>query len=218
MEAGHECSLDVEAEQHAEKSLTSAVIESLEAKFNKRRQVRRQELLAVNAVAERLRLIGSESVNRSLQELTQKVFLRDERPEVHILEGGPDRGNSHWYKFEITNLNESLTSKKWVNFSEGHYFVKSAVRYEKTRLVFVLSFHHIGRELTGVMEVTSFLLLETFDEAEEESLIRGERVGKDVIPACVEPFVITWTTEPEKVLRWLDHSVAIAIKEWGDKL
>jgi hypothetical protein len=215
-------SLDVEAEQRAEKSLTAAVIESLEAKFNKRRQVRRQELLGVNTVAERLRLIASESVEHSLQELTRKVFLRDERPEVRVTEGGPDRGNSHWYKFEVTRMNEALVSKKWINFNEGHYFVKAAIRYEKTRLVFVLSFHHIGRELTGVMEATAFLLLETFDEAEEDLLVRGERVGSDVIPSCLEPFVITWTTEPEKVegafLRWLDRSVAIAIKEWGDKL
>jgi Fic family protein len=215
-------SLDVEAEQQAEKSLTGAVIESLEAKFNKRRQVRRQELLVVNTVAQQLRSIASESVERSLRELTWRVFLHDERPDVRVIEGGPDRGNSHWYKFEVTQLNERLVSKKWINFSQGQYFVKAAVQYEKTRLVFVVSFHHIGRELTGVMEVTSFLLLETFDEAEEDILIRGERVGSDVIPSCLEPFVITWNTVPEKVEpafnRWLDQSLAIAMKEWGDKI
>src|SRR5256886_17153291 len=94
---------------------------------------------------------------------------------------------------------------------EGHYFVKAAVRYDKTRLVFVVSFHHIGKELTGVIEVTAFLLLETFDEAEEDVLIRGERVSSDVIPSCLEPFVITWTTEPDRVeaafLGWLDRSL-----------
>ncbi len=215
-------SLDVEAEQRAEKSLTSAVIESLEVKFNKRRQVRRQELLGVNTVAERLRLIASEYVERGLGELTRKVFLREERPDVRVQEGGPDHQNSHWYKFEVTRLNDALTLKKWINFSEGHYFVKAAVRYDKTRLVFVVSFHHIGKELTGVIEVTAFLLLETFDEAEEDVLIRGERVSSDVIPSCLEPFVITWTTEPDRVeaafLGWLDRSLAIAMKEWGDKL
>ena len=213
-------SLNLEAEQQVQRSLTAAVIDSLEAKFGKRRQVRRQELLAVNEVAERLRLIGSEYVQRRLDELTRRVFLRDERPDVYVIEGGPDRGNSHWYKFEVTRLNEA--SNKWINFSEGHYFIKASLRYEKTRLVFLVSFHHVGRELTGVMEVTALLLLETFDEAEEERLIRGERVGSDVIPSCVVPFVLTWTTEAEKVeaafLKWLDESLAIAIKEWGDKL
>ena len=52
-----------------------------------------------------------------------------------------------------------------------------------------------------------------FDETEEKDdvLIRGERVRSNVIPSCVEPFVITWTTEAEKVdaafLRWLDLTV-----------
>jgi hypothetical protein len=213
-------SLDVEAEQRAEKSLTAAVIESLEAKFSKRRQVRRQELLSVNDVAERLRSMASESISRQLQELIHRVFTRDERPEVRVIEGGPDHSNSHWYKFEVTSLNEA--SKKWVNFNEGHYFVKASLRYEKVRLVFVVSFHHVGRELTGVMETTAFILLETFDEAEGGGADGGERVGQKTIPGCVEPFVITWNTEAEKVkeafLRWLDHTLAIAVKEWGDRL
>jgi len=213
-------SLDVEAEQRAEKSLTAAVIESLEAKFSKRRQFKRQELLNVNAVAETLRSVAYGVINRRFQELTHRVFLRDERPEVFVREGGPDHGNSHWYKFEITTLNEP--SKKWMNFNEGHFFVKAALRYEKIRLVFVVSFHHVGRELTGVMEGTSFILLETFDEAEGEGEDRGERVGQNRIPTCVEPFVITWNTEAAKVedafQRWLDHSVAIALKEWADRL
>jgi Fic family protein len=213
-------SLDVEAEQQAEKSLTSAVIESLEAKFHKRRQVKRQELLVVNDVAQQLRSIAFEDTSRKLQGLVHKVFLRDERPDVRVVEGGPDHSNSHWYKFEITTMNEA--SKKWINFNEGHYFVKAALRYEKVRMVFIVSFHHVGRELTGVMETTAVLLLETFDEAEIVGTEAGERVGMKTVPASVEPFVITWKTEAAKVedafRRWLDHSIAIALKEWGDRL
>jgi Fic family protein len=213
-------SLDVDAEQRAEKSLTAAVIESLKARVDKRRQVKRQELLGVNRVAEQLRSVAFGFITRKLQELTQTVFLRNERPEVRVVEGGPDHGNSHWYKFEVTTLNEP--SKKWINFSESHYFVKAALRYEKIRMVFVMSFHHVGRELTGVIEGTAFTLLETFDEAEADAEARGERVGQNRIPACVEPFIITWNTDAARVepafLRWLDHCLAIALKEWGDRL
>jgi Fic family protein len=213
-------SLDVEAERQAEKSLTAAVIESLEAKFNKRRQVKRQELLAVNNVALKLRSLANDTVSHKFDEMVRKVFLWNERPDVYVVEGGSDHANAHWYKFEITGFNEPL--KKWVNFSEGHYFVKAALRFERIRLVFVVSFHHVGRELTGVMEGTAFILLETFDEAEGVGEDRGERVGQNRIPACIEPFVITWTTEAAKVeaafLRWLDRSVAIALKEWGDRI
>jgi Fic family protein len=213
-------SLDVEAERQAEKTLTAAIIESLEAKFNKRRQVKRQELLAVNTVAQELRALAQDTISLRFADMVHRVFLWSERPDVYVVGGGPDHSNSHWYKFEITSLNEP--SNKWVNFSEDHYFVKTALRFEKIRLVFVVSFHHVGRELTGVMEVTSFILLETFDEAEGDGEDRGERVGTNRIPACIEPFVITWTTEASKVeaafLRWLDRSMAIALKEWGDRI
>jgi Fic family protein len=213
-------SLDIEASHQGERSLTAAIIESLEAKFSKRRQVKRQELLNVNNVAEQLRSIANHTVSHKLEELTHRVFLRSERPEVFSLEGGPDHGNSHWYKFEVTSMNEA--SKKWINLSAGHYFVKASIRFEKVRMIFVVSFHHVGRELTGVMEGTAFLLLETFDEAEMTGVEGVERVSANFLPSFVEPFVITWKTESSKVeesfLKWLDHCIAIALKEWGDRL
>lgn len=215
-------SLDVEAEQRTERTLTSAVIESLVAKFDKRRQVQRQELLCVNPVAERMRKRASQIVRSKLQELLTTAFPFRERPDLFVEEGGPDRGNGHWYKFELTSLNQASKEKKWVNFSEAHYFVKANFRYKDVRLVFVLSFHHIGRELTGVMEGSSFAFIETYDEAEGAGEEDRERVGRTLIPSSVEPFVITWKTSPEVVepafLRWLDACIAIALKEWGDRV
>jgi hypothetical protein len=41
-------------------------------------------------------------------------------------------------------------------------------------------------------------------------------------PCSLEPFVITWNIEEEKVTdayrKWLDANLAIAIKEWGDRV
>ena len=213
-------SLDIDAERHAERTLTAAVIESLVAKFNKRRELKRQELLRVNTVASELREIAYQTIQTKLKELVSQAFSHAERPGVFVEEGGPDHKNAHWYKFELSSLNEN--SKKWINFSEGQYFVKANFRYNDVRLVFVLSFHHIGRQLTGVMEGTSFALLETYDEAEEVNDPGRERVGRKVIPTYVEPFVVTWSTSTDVVKpafdRWLDTCIAIALKEWGDQV
>ena len=212
-------SLDVEAETQTERTLTSSVIASLEAKFNQRRAAKRQELLRVNDVALQLRTIAHDTIETQLNELADRVFDRDQRPEFFIVEGGPDHNNSHWYKFELTSLNEA--SNKWINFNEGQYFVKASVRYERVRLVFVVSFHHIGKELTGVMETSSFAQIETYDEA-EVNRYDAERVGQKTISTSVEPFAVTWNTSAETVRpafsRWLDASIAIALKEWGDRL
>jgi Fic family protein len=218
-------SLDVEAEAERERTITSAVIASLEAKFNKRRMAKRQELLRVNDVAVQLRAVAREVIEAQFDELVMRVFRREEHARRFVSEGGPDHNNSHWYKFELTSLNE--TTDKWINFDQGHYFVKASLRFERVRLVLVVSFHHIGKDLTGVMEVNSFALLETYDEAEadepDEVVPReSERVGRKIIPTSLEPFALTWTTSPDAVnpsfSRWLDASLAIALQEWGDRL
>jgi len=174
----------------------------------------------VNNVAEELRSAAHEVIDTQLNELIERVFTRDERPDIFVTEGGPDHNNSHWYKFELTSINEN--SQKWINFSEGHYFVKASVRFERVRLVFVVSFHHIGKELTGVMETSSFAVLETYDEAGELVEEDSERVGRKTIPTSVEPFAVTWNTHVDSVrpafYKWLDASIAIALKEWGDRL
>lgn len=216
-------SLDLEAERQSRITLTDAVIQSLVAKFNKRRELQRQELLSVDRVAEELRRVTLQSVRTKLQELLSTAFTYTERPSLFVEEGGPDRNNAHWYKFELTSQNELSKSGKWINLSEAHYFVKANFRYKDVRLVLVVSFHHIGRELTGVMEGTAFAFVETYDEAESnESTEWHERVGKTYIPASVEPFVITWKSQPDVIKpsfeNWLDACVAIALKEWGDRV
>ena len=215
-------SLDLEAERHARITLTDAVIQSLVAKFNKRRELQRLELLSVNHVAEELRRSCAQIVRSKLQELLGTAFTFGERPTLFVEEGGPDHDNSHWYRFELTSQNEASKNTKWINLNEAHYFVKANFRYKDVRLVFVVSFHHIGRELTGVMEGTAFAFVETYDESEGVGAEWHERVGKTFIPASMDPFVLTWKTSTEVVKpafeRWLDACIAIALKEWGDRV
>ena len=209
-------SLDPEAEAEAELTITSAVIASIAAKFSKRREAKRQDFLRVNEAALELRHLASQIAREKFQELVNRVFTASERPGVFIEEGGPDHSNSHWYKFEI--LQGFEPQKKWINFDNGHYFVKASVRYEDLRLVFVLSIHHIGRELTGVMEATSFANLEAYDQTAENG---EERFEKQSLAVSVEPFTVTWNSNVDRLKspfsRWLDTSIAVAFKEWGDR-
>ena len=64
----------------------------------------------------------------------------------------------------IKSANET---KKFANFEEDHYFIKASFRVERERLVFVASFHHVGRELSGIMEATAFARLESFEHSDD---------------------------------------------------
>ncbi len=208
-------SVDADAEVVRDRSITKAVIESLAAKLQKRKVAKDEQLRKVNGLARTVMGQTRKLLEASLSALSRTVSVIGE-PDIHVTEGGPDKGNAHWYKFQVAESTEK--SGKWVNFEEDHYFLKVTARLANVRLVFVTSFHHIGRELSGIMEATSFARLESYEGENDDSIV----TAGSYFPCSLEPFVITWTTEEATIRdayrKWLDACFAIAIKEWGDRL
>ena len=207
-------SIDTDAETERDRTLTSAVINSLAAKFSRRKELKDQELRTVNELAADLRMRTRRVLAQTLSSLKDPISLIGE-PEIHMIEGGPDRKNAHWYKYDVIESGKS--SGKFVNFAEDHYFIRGTLKVGAERLVFVTSFHHVGRELSGIMEVTSFARLESFEDANDR-----EVASHDLFACALEPFVITWKTKEGDIAsaydKWLDASIAVAIKEFGDRL
>ncbi len=207
-------SVDADAEITHQKTLASAVVETLADKFGKRRQAKLAELRKVNDVARSLRGRASSSLSDALKNLASAVAAIA-APEIHVTEGGTDRGNAHWYKFEV--VKSAKESGKFANFAEDHYFTKATIRAERERLVFVTSFHHVGRELSGIMEASAFAQLESFEDSDDR-----KSVSQEFFLCCLEPFVFTYMTNEDEIhealFRWLDGALAVAFKEYGDRL
>ena len=207
-------SVDADAEVAQERRLTSAVIESLAAKFNKRREDKDTELRKVNLLAAHLRGRTRTVLSETMTELRASVSQVAES-QIQLTEGGPDRQNGHWYRFEV--VKSAKLAGKYANFDEDHYFLKASMRVNRERLIFVTSFHHVGRELSGLMEATAFAQLQSYEQSEDR-----EQVSQDFFPCSLEPFVLTYRTKKEEIGpafdSWLDAAVAVAIKEYGDRL
>ena len=149
-------SVDVDKEVSYQQSLTAAVIENLALKFGRRREAKHAELRMVNQVAFALRGRARSTLEKAFSQLGEPLS-EVAVPQISITDGGPDRGNAYWYRFEV--IQSANDSGKFANFAEDHYFVKASMRVAQERLVFVASFHHVGRELSGIMEATSFARL-----------------------------------------------------------
>ena len=207
-------SVDPASEISRQETVTSAVIQSLADKFAKRRQSKVAELRKVNGVAQALRAQARNVLQAAFDELEAPVSEVAE-PVIRIADGGPDHENAHWYKFEVART--AKEAAKFANFAEDHYFVKATIRVETERLVFVTSFHHIGRELSGIMEATAFSQLESFEDSDDR-----ESVSQDFSVCSLEPFVFTYNTNVQEIAnsfaRWLDSALALALKEYGDRL
>lgn len=207
-------SVDADAEISRQKTLTAAVIDTLADKLVKRQARKQTELRRVNGVALALRGRARAALESSLRELEAGVGVIG-RAAISVHAGGSDHDNAHWYKFEVGQT--ARDGGKFANFAENHYFLKASVRVNRERLVFVVSFHHVGRDLTGIMEATAFSKLESYEGSEDR-----ESVSADFFSCSVEPFVFTYNTDPNAVAGafagWLDGSMAVALKEYGDRL
>lgn len=207
-------SVDVDKAISEQKNLTSAVIARLVDKFGKRQEAKVEELRGVNAVAMGLRSSAHSGILEAFAQLRTAVSEFAE-PESRLDDGGQDCGNSHWYKYEVVAT--AKEAGKFANFSENHYFVKAWIRAERERLLFVTSFHHVGHDLSGIMEATAFARLELFEDSEDR-----KSVSADFFVCSLEPFVFTYNTKVEDIEeafgRWLDAALAVALKEYGERL
>ena len=207
-------SVDVDAEISEQQNLTSAVIAGLAGKFGKRRLAKFAELREVNTVALSLRSKARNLLFEAFNQLKTAISEVAE-PEIFVGEGGQDKGNSHWYRYEVAA--SANDTGKFANFSEDHYFVKATIRANRERLVFVTSFHHIGRELSGIMEATAFATLESFEDSDDR-----QSVKENFFVCSLEPFVFTYKTNVGEIeaafTRWIDTALAVAVKEYGDRL
>jgi fido (protein-threonine AMPylation protein) len=208
-------SVDAHAEISHQKTLTAAVIESLAEKFGKRKEAKHAELRKVNNVAIALRSRARKIVEQAVNQLKDPISEVAEAPDIHIADGGPDRGNMHWFKYEV--VKSANESGKYANFTEDHYFLKTSFKVQRERLIFVVSFHHVGRELSGIMEATAFSRLESFEDSDDR-----DYVSQDFFVCSLEPFVFTHKTSEAEIAasfaRWLDAALAVALKEYGDRL
>lgn len=207
-------SVDADAEISHQTSLTSAVIGSLADKFGKRRIQKLAELRQVNSVALQLRSRSRQLLDQYFNEFGATLSEVGE-PRIALTEGGPDRGNAHWYRFEV--VQSAKEADKFANFDENHYFIKASIRVNRERLIFVVSFHHVGRDLTGIMEATAFSMLESYEDSDDR-----ESVFERFSLCSIEPFVFTHKTNENEIAdafgRWLDAALAVSIKEFGDRL
>lgn len=207
-------SVDFDKEISEQRNITSAVIAGLADKFGKRQLERDTELRRVNIVAEQLRSNARTALEEAFRQLGTAVSAVAE-PEIHVIDGGQDRSNAHWYKYEVVASAREVG--KFANFTEDHYFVKASIRAERERLIFVTSFHHVGRDLSGIMEATAFARLESFEDSDDR-----QSVSENFFVCSLEPLVFTYKTDVGDInaafSRWLDSALAVAIKEYGDRL
>jgi fido (protein-threonine AMPylation protein) len=199
------------------------VAEAIGLKLKKRKTELAQQLRNVNSIAESLQ----KSAEDYVRSLAQKVVSRLEGTGLslgfQVLKGGPaflhnNKPTGHWYRYQVTRSAQEARHR--VNFDENHYFVRTRLSAEDIPwLTFVISFHHIGTELSGVMDITAFAEI-SYASAETEAV--KPDVKSDLIKCMDRPFAITYRDDADavrdKFLDWVNEAFTVAIRHWADVL
>ena len=210
-----------EPEPAAQSDLVDQVVDHIVEQIRRRSQDRENQMRSVNGLAEKLRdaAVGKLSLRGS--EISQRLNQAGLSVQDAIDQGGPG-DKEHWYRAEVVTT--ANNAKNWVNFNESRFFVKLSLNNDRMnseasrqpRLVFVISLHHVGRELTGIMAATAFARIEHYQEdTASEMSVPGSPYFKD---CTVNPFTFNWQDDAEAVTRrfvdWTEERLGVALSYW----
>ena len=211
-----------ESEPIADSVLVSQVLKHITDRVKRQRQDRLDQMRLVNNVASDLRDIAKAYLETQASSVCYRLNEAGLPVDCPIDCGGPD-GREHWYRAQVVRT--ASDAGYWANLNEQRFFIKLSVNPQgpsrNPRLVFVVSLHHVGRQLTGIMTATAFAQIVNVQDYGTEGT--EEPADPDFInctKAPLAPFTFTCDDDAESVARrftsWIDKPLAIALSHWGE--
>lgn len=212
-------SVAVDEEAGGRTTTVQSVLDRMVSKFGTQVRDRESVLRGVNSVALQLRDLGEKTSLESCRDVVDKMQTAGIALRMRVDKGGPELGNDHYWRFQMIGVARDMGY--WVNVQEGHYWFRVAMEGMPVRFQYVVSFHHVGHELSGVMQAGAFAEFEAPQPAlptdSGAATAPSERNAKNCTPRV---FSITWQStfdaERNRFLAWLDESFALALRYWMD--
>ena len=189
------------------------------------REKERQQLRTVDTVLARLAEIAQEHLQQELEAFVEELRGELFSPSLpRVTRGGSFDFTGHYYRRQIIATAEQ--AGEWVNFNEQAWWVRALIFEKISNLRFLLSFHHVGRDLTGVAEVTAlgeWSYRDPDDGTPSDDRNQPAASGNKQIECMSQgAFTVTWTDNAEDVVErfksWLTACLVVALREWADTL
>ena len=194
------------------------IADRIESRFERDRTL----LRSVNQVAIALRDATEVDLENRASEIICRLSESGLAVNAKTERGGPENDKGHWYQNQV--LQTAKDAQHWVNLNEDRFFAKLSItpedRSRAPRLVFVVSLHHVGRQLTGIMAATAFAQILGLGNGISED--QEEPNTQDFKNCTAEPFTFTTAQDIQGKTRrfeqWVQESLAVALAYWGEYL
>ena len=188
-----------EPEPVADSGIVSQVLDHITDQVRRQRQDRLTQMRSVNRVASHLQDTAKVYLESQAYSISQQLSEAGLTVEcITSICGGPgDR--EHWYRAQVVQT--AKDASHWANLNEDRFFIKLSTRPQDQsrtpRLIFVISLHHVGRQLTGIMAATAFAQIVNIQDYGVEGA--EEPADPDFRNCTIDSFTFTWDDAAESV-------------------
>ena len=208
-----------EPEPVAESGIVDQVIGHIVEQIKRQNQERQAQMRSVGDVALALQYNARTNLGIKADQIVQS-FNEAGLVVRRVMDWGGPGDREHWYKTEVVQTAQE--ARHWANLNESRFFIKLSLNPENQaqapRLVFVISLHHVGQQLTGIMAATAFAQIRDSRETDAEET--QESAGLHFRNCTLEPLTFTWQDEAETVAprfaAWVEERLSIALRYWSE--
>ena len=200
----------------AASGMVDEVLGHVVERIGRQNRERLAALRSVNDVARSLQGIGERYLGTRVEQFRLVLDGAGLAAVCAVDQGGPGDDRGHWYRAQVVRT--AREAQHWANLNEDRFFLRLSVIPDDgsgiPRLDFVVSLHHVGRQLTGVMAATAFAEARFRERDAEES------PGPDFRNCTVAPFTFTARddaeTASERFVDWIEEPLSVALLYWGE--
>ena len=197
------------------------VLDHIVDRIEHRNADREDQLRSVNTVGVALQERAEALLTERSRQIASRLREAGRALDCQVITGGPG-DKEHWYRWQIEQT--ASNARHWANFNEDRFFVRLTLTPDQVMhqpyLVFVVSLHHTGRQLSGIMAATAFALIAHRDDSVSDQVEEGE--FPSFMDCTLEPFKFTWESDADDLLprlkEWTDLCLTIALREWSGHL
>ena len=203
--------------------LVDQVLSHIVSQVGRRNAEHEAQLRSVNDTAQALRDHAASQLIRQADQIASELNQVGINMEPEVISGGPG-DKEHWYHKEVVESANQATPRQWVNFNESRFWVRLTMNPRsnpgESRLVFLVSLHHIERQLSGLMSATAFARVEHYKDRADPDLPENPHTFIN----CTPPDTFTITNEYDvnalypRFATWTEQALAIALQQWGHYL
>ena len=173
-------------------------------------------LRSVTEIAQTLRERASDYLAIQAEQLSHALYETAMPIQCSVDEGGPGNRES-WYDEQVVRT--AKETYHWANLNEPRFFVKLSLIPDTPRhpaLSFIVSLHHTGQQLTGIMAVTAFLQIDFYPNYVSDTSNTASGVNYWI--CSYNPLTFTCDDDANSVegrfFDWVEDALLKALAHW----